>query len=182
MDDDLLNEFDAAVKAYASQTGGRAQLDEMLNDQRDGIMDFGYDADDIDDGMKAAAIIALMRIIYGKDDDPREPASMLMMSLIENYGNNDDMDSSDNGDERDGIKQDDELNADDNRKIRMLKPVRSLKSKYKCLPLEKRMLVNLGGIGTHRRIIIMRTMRTNDDNMFAQVFKKKNRCRHWSLM
>ena len=99
-------------------------------------MDFGYDADDIDDGMKAAAIIALMRIIYGKDDDPREPASMLMMSLIENYGNNDDMDSSDNGDERDGIKQDDELNADDNRKIRMLKPVRSLKSKYKCFPLE----------------------------------------------
>lgn len=86
MDDDLLNEFDAAVKAYASQTGGRAQLDEMLDDQRDGIMDFGYDADDIDDGMKAAAIIALMRIIYGKDDDPREPASMLMMSLIENYG------------------------------------------------------------------------------------------------
>ena len=147
MDDDLLNEFDAAVKAYASQTGGRAQLDEMLDDQRDGIMDFGYDADDIDDGMKAAAIIALMRIIYGKDDDPREPASMLMMSLIENYGNNDDMDSSDNGDERDEIKQDDELNADDNRKIRMLKPVRSLKSKYKRIPLEKRMLVNLGGIG-----------------------------------
>ena len=29
----------------------------------------------------------------------------------------------------------------------MLKPVRSLKSKYKRLPLEKRMLVNLGGIG-----------------------------------
>lgn len=110
-------------------------------------MDFGYDADDIDDGMKAAAIIALMRIIYGKDDDPREPASMLMMSLIENYGNNDDMDSSDNGDERDEIKQDDELNADDNRKIGMLKPVRSLKSKYKRLPLEKRMLVNLGCIG-----------------------------------
>lgn len=50
---------------------------------RDGIMDFGYDADDIDDGMKAAAIIALMRIIYGKDDDPREPASVLMMTLIE---------------------------------------------------------------------------------------------------
>lgn len=77
------------------------------------------------------AIIALMRIIYGKDDDPREPASVLMMLLIENYGNNDDMDSSDNGDERDEIKQDDESNADDNRKIRMLKPVRSLKSKYK---------------------------------------------------
>lgn len=146
MDDDLLNEFDAAVKAYASQTGRRAQLDEMLDDQRDEIMDFGYDADDIDDGMKAAAIIALMRIIYGKDDDPREQASMLM-TLIENYGNNDDMDSSDNGDERDEIKQDDELNADDNRKIRMLKPVRSLKSKYKCFPLEKRMLVNLGCIG-----------------------------------
>lgn len=34
MDDDLLNEFDAAVKAYASQTGGRAQLDEMLDDWR----------------------------------------------------------------------------------------------------------------------------------------------------
>lgn len=32
MDDDLLNEFDAAVKAYASQTGRRAQLDEMLDD------------------------------------------------------------------------------------------------------------------------------------------------------
>lgn len=112
-----------------------------------GIMDFGYDADDIDDGMKATAIIALMRIIYGKDDDPRESASVLMMSLIENYGNNDDMDSSDNGDECDGIKQDDESNADDNRKIGMLKPVRSLKSKYKRLPLEKRMLVNLGGIG-----------------------------------
>lgn len=47
----------------------------------------------------------------------------------------------------------------------MLKPVRSLKSKYKRLPLEKRMLVNLGG-RTHRRIIIMRTMRTHDD-MFA---------------
>lgn len=29
----------------------------------------------------------------------------------------------------------------------MLKPVRSLKSKYKRLPLEKRMLVNLAGIG-----------------------------------
>lgn len=29
----------------------------------------------------------------------------------------------------------------------MLKPVRSLKSKYKRLPLEKRMLVNLGGLG-----------------------------------
>lgn len=97
--------------------------------------------------MKAAAIIALMRIINGKDDDPREPASVLMMSLIENYGNNDDMDSSDNGDECDEIKQDDESNADDNRKNMMLKPVRSLKSKYKRLPLEKRMLVNLGGIG-----------------------------------
>lgn len=116
MDDDLLNEFDAAIKVYASQSGGRAQLDEMLDDWRAGIMDFGYDADDIDDGMKAAAIIALMRIIYGKDDDPREPASVLMMSLIENYGNNDDMDS--NGDEHDEIKQDDESNADDNRKIR----------------------------------------------------------------
>lgn len=131
MDDDLLNEFDAAIKAYISQPGGRAQLDEMLDDWRDGIMDFGYDANDIDDGMKAAAIIALMRIINGKDDDPREPALALMMSLIENYGNNDDMDSSDNGDECDGIKQDDESNADDNRKIGMLKPVRSLKSKYK---------------------------------------------------
>lgn len=117
MDDDWLNEFDAAVKAYASQTGGRAQLDEMLDDWRDGIMDFGYDTDDIDDGMKAAAIIALMRIIYSKDDDPREPASVLMMSLIENYVNNDDMDSSDNGDEHDEIKQDDESNADNNRKI-----------------------------------------------------------------
>lgn len=116
MDDDLLNEFDAAIKAYASQQGGRAQLDEMLNDWRDGIMDFGYDADDIDDGMKAAAIIALMRIVYGEDDDPREPASVLMMSLVENYGNNDDMDSSDNGDEHDEMKQDDESNA--NRKIR----------------------------------------------------------------
>lgn len=147
MDDDLLNEFDAAIKAYISQPGGRAQLDEMLDDWRDGIMDFGYDANDIDDGMKAAAIIALMRIINGKDDDPREPALALMMSLIENYGSNDDMDSSDNGDECDGIKQDDESNADDNRKIGMLKPVRSLKSKYKRLPLEKRMLVNLGGIG-----------------------------------
>lgn len=71
----------------------------------------------MDDGMKAATIIALMRIIYCEDDDPREPASALMMSLIENYGNNDDMDSSDNGDERDEIKQDDESNADDNRKI-----------------------------------------------------------------
>lgn len=70
------------------------------------------------DGMKAAAIIALMRIIYGKDDDPREPASMLMMALIENYGSNDGMDSSDDGDERDEIKQNDEPNADDNRKIR----------------------------------------------------------------
>lgn len=68
-----------------------------------GIMDFGYDADDIDDGMKAAAIIALMRIIYGKDDDPREPASVLMMTLIE--------------------------------------------IEIQTLPLEKRMLVNLGGIG-----------------------------------
>lgn len=117
MDDDLLNEFDAAIKAYISQTGGRAQLDEMLDDWRAGIIDFGYDADDIDDGMKAAAIIALMRIIYGKDDDPREPASVLMMSLIENYGSNDGMDSSDNGDERDEMKPDDESNADDNRKI-----------------------------------------------------------------
>lgn len=117
MDDDLLNEFDAAIKAYISQTGGRAQLDEMLDDWRAGIMDFGYDADDIDDGMKAAAIIALMRIIYGQDDDPREPASVLMMSLIENYGSNDGMDSSDNGDERDEMKPDDESNADDNRKI-----------------------------------------------------------------
>ena len=113
-----MNEFDAAIKAYASQEGGRAQLDEMLNDWRAGIMDFGYDADDIDDGMKAAAIIALMRIIYGEDVDPREPASVLMMSLIENYGNNDDIDSSDNGDENDEMKQDDESNADDNRKIR----------------------------------------------------------------
>lgn len=76
-----MNEFDTAVKAYISQPGGRAQLDEMLDDWRD------------------------------------------------------------------GIKQDDESNADDNRKIGMLKPVRSLKSKYKRLPLEKRMLVNLGGIG-----------------------------------
>lgn len=98
-----MNEFDTAVKAYASQTGGRTQLDEMLDDWRDGIMDFGYDADDIDDGMKAAAIIALMRIIYGKDDDPREPASVLMMTLIE--------------------------------------------IEIQTLPLEKRMLVNLGGIG-----------------------------------
>lgn len=75
----------------------------MLDDWRDGIMDFGYDVDDIDDGMKAAAIIALMRIIYGKDDDPREPASVLMMTLIE--------------------------------------------IEIQTLPLEKRMLVNLGGIG-----------------------------------
>lgn len=86
--------------------------------------------------MKAATIIALMRIIYCEDDDTREPASVLMMSLIENYGNNDDMDSSDNGDERDEIKQGDESNTDDNRKNMMLKPVRSLKSKYKRLPLE----------------------------------------------
>lgn len=114
-----MNEFDAAIKAYASQEGGRAQLDEMLNDWRAGIMDFGYDADNIDDGMKAAAIIALMRIIYGEDDDPREPASVLMMSLIENYRNNDDVDSSDNVvNENDEIKQDDESNADDNSKIR----------------------------------------------------------------
>lgn len=70
---------------------------------RDGIMDFGYDADDIDNGMKATAIIALMRIIYGKDDDTREPASALMMPLIE--------------------------------------------IKIQTLPLEKRMLVNLCGIG-----------------------------------
>lgn len=108
-----MNEFDAAIKAYASQEGGRAQLDEMLNDWRAGIMDFGYDADDIDDGMKAAAIIALMRIIYGEDDDPCEPASVLMMSLIENYGNNDDVDSSDNV-----VNENDESNADDNSKIR----------------------------------------------------------------
>lgn len=32
MDDDLLNEFDAVIKAYAIQTGGCAQLDEMLDD------------------------------------------------------------------------------------------------------------------------------------------------------
>lgn len=103
MDDDLLNEFDAVIKAYASQTGECAQLDEMLDDWRDGIMDFGYDADDIDDSMKASEIIALIRIIYGKDDYPREPASALMMSLIE--------------------------------------------IKIQTLPLEKRMLVNLGASG-----------------------------------
>lgn len=90
---------------------------------RDGIMDFGYDADDIDNGMKATAIIALMRIIYGKDDDTREPAPALMMPLIE--------------------------------------------IKIQTLPLEKR--THAGEPGwhrTHRRIIMMRTMRTHDD-MFA---------------
>lgn len=117
-----MNEFDTAVKAYASQTGGRTQLDEMLDDWRDGIMDFGYDADDIDDGMKTSAIIALMRIIYGKDDDPREPASVLMMSLIEI-----------------------EIQTSSIGKTHAGEP---------------------GWHRTHRRIIIMRTMRTHDD-MFA---------------